>query len=195
MIHAARPDPVNSGSARRRSKPSRGLDPGGRGTASSWRSSGRTAPGSRPACGCSRRCLPPTSGTAVVAGHDVVAEPRRGPRSGSATSGRATAPADDQRVRDELVPRAAATGWSRGGRARPAPTSCIESLELGAARQAHGVHAVRRPAAAARRRLGLVHAPAAAVPRRAVDRAGPAEPGEPVGHSSGSARSTARRSS
>ena len=134
--------------------------------------------------------IPPTSGTAEVAGYDVVARASAPYAARSATSARATAPATSS---------AAATSSS----ARAGPTVCRAARPAGgrradrgrstspSRRRPQGLDPVRRPAPAPRHRDGPGARARAALPRRAVDRARPAEPGEPPGaHRRGCAQQT-----
>jgi ABC-2 type transport system ATP-binding protein len=101
--------------------------------------------------------LRPTSGTAVVAGHDVSTEPQR-VRERIGYVGQGSGAAGDQRVRDELVTQGRAYRLDRSTAARRAD-ELIDSLELGplALRTANSLSGGQR------RRLdialGLVHAP------------------------------------
>ena len=123
--------------------------------------------------------IAPTAGSATVAGHDVVAESAQRPeadrvrragqrrRAQPARRRRAVQPGPDLRA-GPAVRTASGRRTARGTRS-------------GRARLAQGVEPVRRAAAAAGRGDGPGAFAVAAVPRRAVDRARPAEPGEPVG--------------
>ena len=117
-------------------------------------------------------------------------------RSGAAsgTSARATAPATPSAAATSWSARAAPTGCRRAARARRAD-ELLDALRPDRARRPAGVDALRRPAPPARRRdRPRAHA-AAALPRRAVDRPRPAEPGQPAGADPAAARpSTAPRS-
>jgi ABC-2 type transport system ATP-binding protein len=102
--------------------------------------------------------LPPTRGTAVVAGHDIARDPASVRRSigyiGQGTSG-----GNNQRVRDELLSQGAFYGMSRIDAARRAD-ALLESLDLAplAKRTVMGLSGGQK------RRLdialGLIHSPA-----------------------------------
>ncbi len=107
--------------------------------------------------------------------------------SGSATWGRATARRTTSASATSSSPRAGRTGLGPRDAAR-AGRRADRLARAGVAREADGEHAVRRPAAAARHRDRHGPRAAAPVPRRAVDRARPAEPGEPLGSPRAAAR-------
>jgi len=101
--------------------------------------------------------LTPTSGTAHVAGHDVVADPR-GVRARIGYVGQGNAAAHGQRGRDELISQGRAYGMSRAA-ARARAQELIESLELTEVAD----RVVSSLSGGQRRRLdiamGLIHAP------------------------------------
>ncbi len=101
--------------------------------------------------------LPPTSGSATVAGHDIATQPgavRR--RIGYVGQGHGAS--DDQRARDELTTQGRAYGLSRGDAGRRAD-ALIESLDLAAV----AGRAANTMSGGQRRRLdiaiGMVHEP------------------------------------
>ena len=124
--------------------------------------------------------LPPTSGTARVAGHGRHAPTRPGCGGGSATSARRTAPGTTTGSGTSCVMQGRFYGLDRRT-AAPAASELLATPRLAGLRDAQGQHAVRRAEAPARHRAGPDPRARAAVPRRAVDRHGPAEPGQPVG--------------
>ena len=123
--------------------------------------------------------IPPTSGSASVAGHDVVTGQRE-VRRAIGYVGQGNGAGHQQRGRDELVSQGRAHGLSRAD-ARRRAGELIEELDLDGGRRPQGLDALRRPASSARHRDGAGAHAAGAVPRRAVDRARPAEPGQPPG--------------
>ena len=176
------PDPGTDPALHRHERPSR---PSAASTSTSaeasWSpSSARTAPASRPACGCSPRCSrrPPA--------------PRRRRLRHRARPGRGPPPHRVRRPGQRRRPHPA--GPRRAGQPGPRPTGCAGARRAAgptscstrwtstrARRRGRSQHAVRRPAAPPRHRARAGAPAAAAVPGRAVDRAGPAEPGQPVG--------------
>ena len=124
--------------------------------------------------------IPPTSGTAEVAGLRRDARPARRCGGGSATSARATAPGTASAVGTSWSARVAATACAVA-EARARAAELIDSLDLGECRRPQGVDALRRPAAPAGHRDGPDPRAGAALPRRAVHRPRPAEPGQPAG--------------
>ena len=142
-------------------------------------SSARTAPGRPPRCACSRLCSAPTSGTAQVAGHDLLRDPvgvRR--RIGYVAQGGVTLP--QARAGEEVVDQARLYG---------VPTAAGDAPRAGAVRPARPRGpvgpalrvALRRPAPPARHRHGPGPLARPGLPRRAHHRARPAVPREPVG--------------
>ena len=123
--------------------------------------------------------LPPTSGRAWVAGASIVDEPAL-VRSRIGYIGQGSGGGHSFRVRDELVMQGRFYGMSSADAMSAGRRADGDPGPVGAG-QAGGEHAVRRAAAAARRRARADAQPGAAVPRRALDRDGPAEPGQPVG--------------
>lgn len=101
--------------------------------------------------------LRPTSGTAEVAGHDVVTDPR-GVRRHIGYIGQGNGAGHSQRARDELVGQGRAYGLSAAA-ARTRAATLIESLDLGAVAD----RVVSTLSGGQRRRLdiamGLIHAP------------------------------------
>lgn len=101
--------------------------------------------------------LPPTSGTAAVAGHDVVAEAAE-VRRRIGYVGQGNGAGHGQRGRDELVSQGRAYGLS-AAQARARADELVESLELGAVAD----RVVSSLSGGQRRRLdvamGLIHAP------------------------------------
>jgi ABC-2 type transport system ATP-binding protein len=101
--------------------------------------------------------LRPTSGTAIVAGHDVSADAQR-VRERIGYVGQGSGAAGEQRVRDELVVQGRAYGLDKATAGRRAD-ELLEALELGAL----GKRTANQLSGGQRRRLdvalGLVHAP------------------------------------
>ena len=101
--------------------------------------------------------LRPTSGTAIVAGHDVTHEPQR-VRERIGYVGQGSGAAGEQRVRDELVTQGRAYGLDKATAARRAD-ALLAALELGSL----GARTANSLSGGQRRRLdvalGLVHAP------------------------------------
>lgn len=101
--------------------------------------------------------LPPTSGTATVAGHDIATDPA-GVRARIGYIGQGTSAGHNQRVRDELLSQGAFYGMSRTDAAARAD-ELLESLDLGAlaTRKVLGLSGGQK------RRLdialGLIHSP------------------------------------
>ena len=123
--------------------------------------------------------LPPTSGTAEVAGYDVVRE-HRDVRRSIGYVGQGNAAGHAQRGRDELVSQARAFGMSRR-QANERAEELIAAFDLTEQADAPGLDPVGRPAPPARRRDRAGAHAADPLPRRAVDRPRPAEPGQPPG--------------
>ena len=94
--------------------------------------------------------IEPTSGTAQVAGHDVVRE-RREVRRSIGYVGQGNAAGHAQRGRDELVSQGRAFGLSRAA-AYARAEELLDALRPDRARDAAGLDALRRPAPPARRR-------------------------------------------
>ena len=134
--------------------------------------------------------LTPTAGEAEVVGHDVVAEPGE-VRRRIGYVGQGNGAGHNQRVRDELVIQGRAYGLAKD-ESRRRSDELLDALDLidladRAANTLSGGQRRRLDVA-----LGLVHRPAAALPRRAVDRPRPPEPGQPLGaHPAARAGSTA----
>ncbi len=123
--------------------------------------------------------IPPTSGTATVAGFDVVRQQRE-VRQRIGYIGQGNGAGHSQRGRDELVSQGRAYGLKvREARARAA--ELIDSLGPRRGRRPHRVDPVRRPAPPPGHRDGPDPRARSALPRRAVDRPRPAEPGQPAG--------------
>jgi ABC-2 type transport system ATP-binding protein len=101
--------------------------------------------------------LPPTAGTATVAGHDIRTDPAA-VRRRIGYIGQGNSAGHNQRVRDELLSQGAFYGMSRADTARRAD-ELIESLDLGALAK-RGVMGL---SGGQKRRLdialGLIHAP------------------------------------
>jgi ABC-2 type transport system ATP-binding protein len=101
--------------------------------------------------------LPPTSGTAVVAGHDIASDPA-GVRARIGYIGQGTSAGHNQRVRDELLSQGAFYGMSRRDAIRRSD-ELLESLELAP----HANRAVLGLSGGQKRRLdialGLIHSP------------------------------------
>ena len=103
-------------------------------------------------------------------------------RSGgrSATSARATARATASAVRDELVSQGRCYGLDRAD-ARRRADELLDALDLDGPGRPQGVRASPAASAAGSTSRSAWCTRRAAVPRRAVDRPRPAEPGQPVG--------------
>ena len=139
--------------------------------------------------------LPPTAGTATVVGYDIRTRPGRRARAASATSASSRAAATTSACATSCSARARSTAWPRADAARRAD-ELHRVARPRPARRPRGAESERRAEAAARRRARPDARPAAAVPRRAVDRARPAEPREPLAaHPRPARASTARRCS
>ena len=128
-----------------------------------------------------------------MAGLDVTADPA-GVRARIGYIGQKDGAGHNYRVCDELL--------HAGPLLRPGPaTAAARGDELLASLDLDGLEMrkVSTLSGGQKRRLdialGLIHSPGAAVPRRAVHRDGPAEPGQPVGaHPAAARASTAPRS-
>ena len=125
--------------------------------------------------------LPPTSGTAVVAGFDIRQRPgRRAPPHRLRRPGHAAA-ATPSACATSCISQGAFYGMLGRRETRARADELIESLELGQRRRPRTCSQLsRRPEAPARHRARAHPRPAAAVPRRAVDRPRPAEPRQPL---------------
>ena len=106
----------------------------------------------------------------------------------SGTSARATPPATPSAAATSWSARAGLYGLSPARRRTRRADELLEAFDLTEHAGAPGLHALRRPAPPARRRDRPGAHAAAAVPRRAVDRARPAEPGQPAGADPAAAR-------
>ena len=142
-------------------------------------SSGRTAPGSRRRCGCSRRCCRSRRARAQVAGVDVAERPRRGaPPDRRRAAGGGARPAPD-RARAAGPAGAAVRPVRRGGR-RPRRRAARAGRARGRGRPPHqGL--LGRHEAPARPRLGARAPARGAVPRRADDGPRPRQPAHGLG--------------
>ena len=123
--------------------------------------------------------LPPTSGTAWVAGREHHRRPAA-VRSRIGYIGQGNGAGHSFRVRDELVSQGRFYGMNSAD-AQARADELVGILDLAGLAKRTGQHAVRRPAPPAGHRARADAQPVAALPRRAVDRDGPAEPGQPVG--------------
>ena len=148
--------------------------------------SGPTAPASRPPCGSSRRSRAPDSGTATVAGQDVVREPGA-VRRASATCRRSGGRPRGDRPREPASCRAALQGMRGASSSRA--DELLELFGLGRAAERARAHVLRRDEAAPRRRDGPRAPAAGALPRRADDGPRPRGAGGDVGR----ARATRQR--
>ena len=150
--------------------------------ASSSPSSGPTAPASPRACACSPRCSPPTAGTARGRRPRRPAPSPGGAARASATSGRAPARAATQRVPRRARHPGRLLRHDARRRRGARPTNCsTRSTSSAFADRKRRARCRAASSAASTSRSGSMHAPDAAVPRRAVHRPRPAEPGEPLG--------------
>ena len=123
--------------------------------------------------------LRPTSGTATVAGVDVAADPA-GVRARIGYIGQGNGGGHSFRVIDE-TDHAGPLLRHEHHRCHGPGAGTAEVPGPRRPRQTHRDQALRRPAAADGRGAGADAFAAAAVPRRAVHRHGPAEPGQPLG--------------
>ena len=130
--------------------------------------------------------IPPTSGSASVAGHDVVTGQRE-VRRAIGYVGQGNGAGHQQLGRDELVSQGRAHGLSRAD-ARRRAAGAGRGARPRCRRRPQGLDALRRPAPSARHRDGAGAPAAGAVPRRAVDRPRPAEPRQPPGAGAPAAR-------
>ena len=124
--------------------------------------------------------LPPTSGTAEVAGADIVSQPAL-VRSRIGYIGQGNGGGHSFRVLDELHSQGRFYGLSTAEQTRQRAAELVASLDLTGLEK----RTVGSLSGGQRRRLdvalGSDELAEAAVPGRAVDRDGPAEPGQPVG--------------
>ena len=121
----------------------------------------------------------PTSGTATVAGVDVVADPAT-VRRHIGYVGQGNGAGHQQRAADELTMQGQVYGLDRAA-ARRRTARAAGRARPHRAGEAQGVGPVRRSAAAARRRARPGARAAPAVPGRADHRPRPAQPRQPLG--------------
>ena len=123
--------------------------------------------------------IAPTAGTAEVAGFDVTRD-RAAVRRSIGYVGQGNAAGHQYRGRDELISQARAHGLSRRD-ARTRTDELLEAFDLTEHADRPVSQLSGRPAAPAGRRDRAGAGAGDPLPRRAVDRARPAEPGEPAG--------------
>ena len=148
--------------------------------------SGRTAPARPPPCASSPRCSSPTSGSARIAGFDVVeagAAAARPHRARGPERRRRREPHRLREPRDGRAPLPPRQGPVADPRARAA-----RALRARPGRRPRRQDLLRRHAPPARPRRRARRPPAGALPRRADDRARPAQPPRAVGHDRGPRR-------